>query len=93
MSVHLSARLAWHDRGWDGHVCDAPSRNASCIVHKVIRELRDDAREEGAGGQPLAELTGWLPPCSRDTAAFASGGTGSSTRIPSNVRCKSQDPI
>jgi hypothetical protein len=74
MSVHLSARLAWHDRGWDAHVCDAPSRNASCIVHKVIRELRDDAREDGAAGQPLAELMGWLPPCSRDTAAFAARG-------------------
>lgn len=74
MTVHLSARLAWHDRGWDGHVCDAPSRNASCIVLKVVREMRDDTKEDAASGQRLAELNGWLPPCWRDTAAFAPVG-------------------
>lgn len=74
MKVHLSARLAWHDRGWDGHVCDAPSRNASCVVLKVIRELRDDSREDAASGRRLMDLDGWLPPCWRDTAAFAPVG-------------------
>jgi YD repeat-containing protein len=22
MTTHLSTRITWHDRGWDGHVCD-----------------------------------------------------------------------
>ncbi len=22
MATHLSCRLVWHDRGWDGYVCD-----------------------------------------------------------------------
>ena len=36
MTTHLSVRLAWHDRAWDGHVCDAPHLNAHCIVHQHI---------------------------------------------------------
>ena len=28
MTTHLSTRLVWHDRAWDGHVCDHPSKNA-----------------------------------------------------------------
>jgi exodeoxyribonuclease V alpha subunit len=28
MTTHLSTRLVWHDRAWDGHICDHPSKNA-----------------------------------------------------------------
>jgi len=45
MATHLSIRLAWHDRGWDAHVCDAPHLNARCIVHQHIRDTRDDDKE------------------------------------------------
>jgi len=74
MTTHLSVRLAWHDRGWDGHVCDAPHLNAHCIVHQHIRDSRDDEKERAAAGTPFAELNGWLPPCSRDPAAYAARG-------------------
>ena len=74
MTTHLSIRLAWHDRGWDGHVCDAPHLNAHCIVHKHIRNSRDDNRENTAAGEPLAELENWLPPCSRDPATYSDRG-------------------
>ncbi|MBN1460255.1 MAG: AAA family ATPase [Armatimonadetes bacterium] len=74
MITHLSVRLAWHDRGWDGCVCDAPHLNAHCIVHQHIRDSRNDDKERGAAGTPLAELDGWLPPCSRDPAAYAARG-------------------
>ncbi len=74
MTTHLSARLAWHDRAWDGHVCDAPHLNAHCIVHDHIRDSRDDDKERRAAGTQLAKLDGWLPPCSRDPAAYASRG-------------------
>ncbi len=72
--THLSVRLAWHDRGWDGRVCDAQHLNAHCIVHQHIRNSRDDDRERKAAGSPLMELDGWLPPCSRDPAAYADRG-------------------
>lgn len=74
MTAHLSVRLAWHDRAWDGHVCDMPHLNAHCIVHKHIRDSRDDEKERGSAGIPLVELDGWLPPCSRDPAAYAATG-------------------
>lgn len=74
MTTHLSARLAWHDRGWDGHVCDAPHLNAHCIIHEHIRNSRDDKKEFESKGVVLADLDGWLPPCSRDPAAYAKRG-------------------
>jgi|ERR1700683_2253516 hypothetical protein len=30
MAKRLSVRLPWHDRGWDGHVCDRPTANVFC---------------------------------------------------------------
>ena len=74
MATHLSARLAWHDRGWDGRICDAPHLNAHCIVHKHIRNSRDDKVESKSNGIALADLDGWLPPCSRDPAAYGERG-------------------
>jgi hypothetical protein len=39
---HLSTRLVWHDRAWDGHICDHPGMNTYCIVQQHIRDGRDD---------------------------------------------------
>lgn len=69
--IHLSARLAWHDSGWNGCICRQPHLNASCIVHEQIRDDREDDREREYAGVPLADLPGWLPPCCRDTAAYS----------------------
>ena len=33
MTVHLSARLAWHMEGWNGHVCRDPASNTFCVGH------------------------------------------------------------
>lgn len=74
MTTHLSTRLVWHDRAWDGHVCDHPSKNAYCVVQQHIRDGRDDAREDAAASGPLADLKGWQPPCSRDPMAFSALG-------------------
>lgn len=27
----MSLRLAWHDRGWNGHICDKPCNNPYCV--------------------------------------------------------------
>ena len=86
MTTHLSVRLAWHDRGWDGKVCDAPHLNAHCIIHKYIRDSRDDERERGAAGTHLDELNGWLPPCSRDMTAYADRGFENIHRDPLEFR-------
>ena len=83
MVTHLSVRLAWHDNGWDGRVCKAPHLNAYCIVHEHIRDSRDDDRERQSAGVALADLEGWLPPCSRDPGAFA----------PRGFRIRHEDPL
>ena len=76
MTTHLSTRLVWHDRAWDGHICDHPSKNAYCIVQQHIRDGRDDDREDQAAGKTLAmvQAEGWQPPCSRDPIAFSKIG-------------------
>lgn len=83
MTTHLSVRLAWHDRGWDGRVCDQPHLNGSCIVHEHIREGRDDERERRASGVLIANLKDWQPPCSRDLGAFS----------PVGYRLEHRDPL
>lgn len=72
--IHLSARLAWHDTGWNGRICQNPHLNASCIHQENIREERDDEQEREHAGVLVADLAGWRPPCSRDTAAYAKHG-------------------
>lgn len=74
MTTHLSVRLAWHDRGWDARICDAPNLNTSCIVHEHIRDTRDDEKELNAAGTCFCDLKDWIPPCSRDSATYAEKG-------------------
>ncbi|MCB0031177.1 MAG: AAA family ATPase, partial [Anaerolineales bacterium] len=71
--IHLSVRLAWHDNGWNGRICQLPHLNSSCVVHDHIRDARDDEKEIAAAGKHLAELN-WLPPCSRDPGAWSPRG-------------------
>ena len=86
MTTHLSARLAWHDRGWDGHICDAPALNSFCLVHQHIREARDDATETRLAGRLIADCSGFLPPCSRDPAVFSAHGYTEVHRDPLDFR-------
>jgi len=48
---HLSARLAWHDSGWNGHLCKEPSKNIYCsgrysFPGDMIGEYKDTELEE-----------------------------------------------
>lgn len=31
MAIHMSIRLAWHDNGWNGHICKRPCENTYCV--------------------------------------------------------------
>lgn len=71
---HLTVRVAWHDRGWDGTVCAHPSENSFCLALKRIRESRDDAREDAIAGRHWGDLDpDDQPPCRQEAAAFMSG--------------------
>ena len=52
MPTHITARLAWHNDGWNGTVCRAPEQNTYCVGWKsfpgdVIARERDLAIEKG----------------------------------------------
>lgn len=85
MTVHLSARLTWHDGGWNGRVCSNPLANTSCLVHDHIRDARDDAQELAHAGQALDEIS-YRPPCSRDPGAYSDTGYVTTHRDPLDFR-------
>lgn len=31
MAIHMSLRLAWHENGWNGHICVNPESNTYCV--------------------------------------------------------------
>jgi hypothetical protein len=72
----MTARLAWHDDGWNGSVCSHPERNTYCVGCKsypgdVIAETRILSVERkfaGVGGKAL--LGKYTPPCSYSYNAF-----------------------
>lgn len=70
---HLSIRVPWHDTGWNGTVCTAPSQNAACLALTRIREARDDRAEDALRSRPIDELPGaYRPPCLFEHATFMS---------------------
>lgn len=70
---HLTVRVAWHDSGWNGAVCRAPSRNPYCLDLDRIRLGRDDNAEDTYAGQHFAELgPRQLPPCKAENGTFMS---------------------
>lgn len=76
MATHLSARLAWHMDGWNGHICRNPASNRFCIgPHSYpgdkIRTNRNLPWEESVAGKPCSKLDG-IPPCIYSINAFGS---------------------
>jgi exodeoxyribonuclease V alpha subunit len=77
MPVHITARLAWHDDGWNGAVCREPERNTYCIGSKSYpgdtiargRNLALEKCQAGCGGKKLME-SGYVPPCCYSYNAF-----------------------
>ena len=76
MTVHLTARLAWHDDGWDGRICKRPDCNTYCVGRHsfpgdVVARERDLEREMVNAGKPVAKLvSAELPPCIYSINAF-----------------------
>jgi hypothetical protein len=70
--MHLSMRVPWMDRPWDGAVCNAPRANGSCVLLKNIGPKRDDLFEENHHGHPFTQLDSAKLPCLTERAAFMS---------------------
>lgn len=81
MAVHISARLAWHMDGWNGHVCKNPAANTYCIGQHsypggMIAEQRDLAWEahKDVSGKCCTQLGDKIPPCIYGANAFGKKG-------------------
>ncbi|GLI95537.1 AAA family ATPase [Methylocystis echinoides] len=87
MPTHLTARLAWHNDGWDGSICRSPERNTYCVGCKsfpgdVIARERDLKREQSLAGRAGAKLEGYIPPCSYSYNAFGLSQAGAASNPP-----------
>src|SRR5258706_2080914 len=76
MTTHLSARLAWHMDGWNGHICRNPSSNHYCVgPHSYpgdkIKENRNLEWEQSVAGECCSKLD-QIPPCIYSINAFGS---------------------
>lgn len=75
MTTHITARLAWHADGWNGHVCKDPAANTFCVGQQsypgtMIGEQRDLAQEQKVCGQGCSKLGKDVPPCMYSINAF-----------------------
>ena len=75
MTVHMSARLAWHMDGWNGHVCKNPPANTYCVgpfsyPGEMVAEKRDLKVEQANAGKCCTKLKGAIPPCIYSINAF-----------------------
>lgn len=86
MTWHITARMAWHDRGWDGRVCDDPGANSYCtgshslLSERLAREKRVECESPCAALD--ADLPDYQPPCFWTSSAFATEATKVSHRHP-----------
>lgn len=61
MAIHMSIRLAWHNDGWNGHICKKPCENSYCIGRHsypgdLIAGTRDLEYETAHAGEPCSAL-------------------------------------
>ena len=83
---HVTARMAWHDRDWDGRICNDPTANTYCsgthslLSERIAREKRDLLEKPEA--RLDAALPKYLPPCFWSSSAFADHPTKTVHRHP-----------
>ena len=41
---HISIRVPWHDKKWNGSICDHAKNNSACLVLKNCSENREIGR-------------------------------------------------
>jgi len=78
MTTHLTLRLAWHNDGWNGRICQNPQKNTYCVgcssyPGEMVRETRDLEWEIEHAGEKFADLSK-PPACMYSGSAFADQG-------------------
>lgn len=69
---HLSVRVPWHDRGWNGQICENPRNNASCMFLQRIQEKNVDWEEQNSESWLHDLEPDKLPPCVDEKVCFMS---------------------
>jgi len=74
MTTHITARIAWHLDGWNGHICHNPAANTFCVGQfsypgQMIAERRDLPWELANCGRGCHELDRPMP-CAYSINAF-----------------------
>lgn len=79
--MHLTIRMAWHDNGWDGRVCQGPRANTYCsgahsLLSGRIEKKKDVELEEVKKGKAIAGEfdPDSVPPCYWSINAFGAQG-------------------
>lgn len=74
-SIHVSVRLPWHDRAWDGHMCNDPASNWYCGgFHSVNAERIRQYKYVCNGRCQSLEEDGTIfdnPPCTETINVFS----------------------
>ncbi|SEA20689.1 AAA family ATPase [Microbulbifer marinus] len=75
MANHLTLRLAWHNDGWNGRICQNPAKNTYCVgcssyPGELVREQRDLKWEKKHAGKKFSELE-QPPACMYSGSAFS----------------------
>ncbi|MFC2037714.1 AAA family ATPase, partial [Chloroflexota bacterium] len=94
-TMHVSARLAWHDSGWNGCICRDPRANTYCTgQYSYQRDLivrdRNLDWEQPLAGQPCHGVDG-IPPCIHSINAFGPEELGAYVPPPSWFQHGTQD--
>ena len=95
MTTHLTLRLAWHNDGWNGRICDQPAKNTYCVGCKsypgeLVRETRDISWETKHRGKKFAELDK-PPACMYSGSAFAEEGSDVLSKPPDFFNDETQE--
>ena len=68
---HISIRVPWHDKKWNGHVCDSPSNNPFCMMLKNISKDKNTEKEDKLASKEWNELSvDELPACKGENGGF-----------------------
>ena len=76
-TIHFSARLTWHNDGWNGHICKEPLKNTYCTGQYSYpgdmyseKALQIIEEKEYAGCNCVAIKDKYIPPCCFSNNAF-----------------------
>ena len=68
---HISIRVPWHDKKWNGHVCDCPTNNPFCMILKNICKDKNCEKEERVASKEWRSLSvDDLPACKGENGGF-----------------------